>query len=208
MTSMRRALVVGLLALLVSCGDKPGAKNVATVSTPSPPVRAITATVPESLNGCEPSAAMRRAAPTLDQPPDRGLVPELVRRSVRSGLDSQIAAKYARIWGRGDEITYWIVPHLRCELSGLEADTVCVTPVKASYSEASSACVEPGKTGWIHFPDGGVSAIAGFAPAHAREAVVRVKGGTVVLPVNEHVFAGRLEIPLEGEVGPARIEYR
>jgi hypothetical protein len=74
---------------------------------------------------------------------------------------------------------------------------------------AASACVEPGQTGSIHFPDGDVSAIAGFAPAHAREAVVRVQGGTVVLPVKEHVFAGRLEgIPLEREVGRARVNYR
>jgi hypothetical protein len=69
--------------------------------------------------------------------------------------------------------------------------------------------VEPRKTGWIHYPDGDVPAIAGFAPAHARHAVVRVEAETVVLPVKERVFAGRLEgIPLEGEVGPARIEYR
>jgi hypothetical protein len=151
---------------------------------------------------------MRRAAPTLDQPPDRGGVPEVVRSSVRSGFESRIAARYARVWGRGDGITYWIVPHLRCEISGLEADTVCVTPVKASYSEASSACVEPGKTGWIHFPDGDVSAIAGFAPVHARQAVMRVESETVVLPVRKHVFAGRLRVPLEGEVGSVRVEYR
>jgi hypothetical protein len=54
-----------------------------------------------------------------------------------------------------------------------------------------------------------VSAIAGFAPAHARQAVVRVEGGTVVLPVHERVFAGRLEgIPLNGDVGRALLEYR
>jgi hypothetical protein len=188
---MRSAPVVGFLALLVGCGGQAGDKRAAAVE------------------GCAPSAAMRRAAPTLDQPPDPGGVPEIVRRSVRSGFDSAVAAKYARVWGRGDEITYWIVPHLRCELSGLDVDTVCVTPVKASYSEASSACVEPGKTGWIHFPDGDVSAIAGFAPAHARQAVVRVEGEAVVLSVKEHVFAGRLEgIPLEGEVGVARVQYR
>jgi hypothetical protein len=188
---MRGALVVGLLALLVGCGDKAGDKRAAAV------------------DGCAPSPAMRRAAPTLDRPPDPGGVPDIVRRSVRSGFDSRIAAKYARVWGRGDEITYWIVPHLRCELAALDADTVCVTPVKASYSEASSACVEPGKTGWIHFPDGDVSAIAGFAPAHARRAIVRVEGEAVVLCVKKHVFAGRLKgISLEGEVGVARVEYR
>jgi hypothetical protein len=206
MTGMRRALVVGLLVLLVGCGKEGGAKHVAAVATPSPPVGTVTATVPEPSGRCKPSAAMRRAAPTLDQPPDRGGVPEIVRRSVRSGFDSGIAAKYARAWGRTGEITYWIVPHLRCERS--KTDAVCVTPVKASYSEASSACVKPGRTGSIHFPDGGASAIAGFAPAHAREAVVRVKGQTVVLEVKDHVFAGRLQIPLKGEVGPARIEYR
>ena len=196
---MRRALVFGILALLLGCGDA-GNETAVVGSTSSPP---------EAIAGCEPSATMRAVAPTLDHPPDRGGVPEIVRRSVRPDLDSRIAARYARIWGAGDEITYWIVPHLRCELPELEADMVCVTPVKASYSGASSACVEPGRTGWIHFPDGAVSAIAGFAPVHARQAVVRVEGGTVVLPVKEHVFAGRLEgIPLEGEVGPARIEYR
>jgi hypothetical protein len=161
------------------------------------------------LDGCEPSAAMRAAAPTLNKPADPGGVPEIVRRSVRPDVDSAIAAKNARIWGGGDEISYWIVPHLRCEVASLEADLVCVTPVKESYAKAAGACVEPGKTGWIHFPDGGVSAIAGFAPAYAREAVVRVAGGTVVLPVKDRVFAGRLEgIPLEGEVGAAHIEYR
>jgi hypothetical protein len=106
MTGMRRALVVGLLALLAGCGDRAGHKDAAAVSTPSPPVRAaITATVPESLDGCEPSAAMRTAAPTLDQPPDLAGVPEIVRRSVRFGFDSGIAARYARVWGRGDGIT-------------------------------------------------------------------------------------------------------
>jgi hypothetical protein len=178
--------------------------------TPSDgPVDARVTLVRESLDGCEPSAAMRNAAPLLDRPPEPSGVPEIVRRSVRFDVDSRIAAKYARIWGGADEITYWIVPHLRCEVAALEADTVCVTPVKASYSEASSACVEPAKTGWIHFPDGDVSAIAGFAPAHVREAVVRVDDETVVLPVSERVYAGRLEgIPLDGEVGRARVEFR
>lgn len=201
---MRRAVIVGVLALLVGCGDEEAAT--------APPADVSTATVTlvrQSLDGCEPSAAMRAAAPTLDRLRDPGGVPEIVRRSVRFDVDSRIAARYARVWGRSNDITYWIVPHLRCEVAAFESDTVCVTPVKASYSEASSACVEPGETNWIHFPDYGVSAIAGFAPPHAREAVVSVEGGTVVLPVRERVYAGRLEgIPLEGEVGRARVEYR
>jgi hypothetical protein len=197
---MHRALVIGLLALLVGCGDDAG-NQAATAASRSVP--------PDSVDGCAPPAAMRAAAPTLDHPPDPGGVPEIVRRSVGSGLDSWVAADSARMWGAGDEITYWIVPHLRCELAGLKEDMVCITPLKASYAEASSACVRPGRTGWIHFPDGDVSAIAGFAPAHARQAIVRVKGETVVLPIKEHVFAGRLEaIPLDGEITRARVDYR
>jgi hypothetical protein len=165
--------------------------------------------VREPRDGCEPSAAMRAAAPTLKRPPDPGGVPGSVRRSLRPNRDSPVIARHARIWGGGDGITFWIVPHLRCDVTDLETDMVCVTPVTTGSAYPAGACVEPGRTGWIHFPAGDVSAIAGFAPPHAREAVVRLEGGTVVLPVRERVFAGRLlSLPPGAEVGRAHVRYR
>ena len=182
---------------------------LARVPAGDEPTEARISLLRESLDGCEPSPALRQAAPALNRPPNPGGVPEIVRRSVRWDVDSRIAAKYARIWGGGDGITYWVVPHLRCEVASFDADMVCVTPVKDEYDQASSGCVEPGDTGMIHFPDGDLSAVAGFAPADAREAHVTVDERTVVLPIRERVFAGRLEgIPLKGEVGIARVKFR
>jgi hypothetical protein len=81
---------------------------------------------------------------------------------------------------------------------------VCVTPVKPSYDMAASACVEPGETGSIHFPD--------ETCLRLRVSRVRRSCGSRAGPwcfPKEHVFAGRLEgIPVGGEVGPARVNYR
>jgi hypothetical protein len=172
-----------------------------------------------ALDTCTPPPAMRELIPVLDRPADPGGVPPAVRQSLRADLDSRIAAKYARIAGGGDGVTYWIVPWLKCEDEATDHDTVCVYPLFEGQEQgggggrvcATAEELESGKGSWIHFPlpDGG-DAVAGFAPPGTTSAFLRINRddyGTE-LPVEDGVFAGTLVgHALKGEVGGLTVKF-
>ena len=173
----------------------------------------------ESLDGCAPSERMRTLVPVLDKPANPGGVPPAVRKSLDIGLDSRVAAQYARIAGGGDGVTYWVIPQLRCEDRSLDADQVCIYPLFDGQEEGGgggTACatveeIEAGKAGWIHFPlrDGG-DAAAGFAKPGATTAFARIDRDDYAaeLQVKDGVFAGTLVgHELKGEVGGLEITF-
>ena len=168
----------------------------------------------EPPSGCAPPDAMRRAVPVLDKEPDPGGVPPAVRGY--RGRDAAVAARYARIWGGGDGVTYWVVPRLKCD--GAEEDKVCVVPLIEAEAgrdgggggDACAALDELGR-GWIHFPlsDGG-AAVAGFAPPGASDVRVRIREGGFEqrFTVKDGVWGGTLQgYRPSGEVGGLLVEF-
>jgi hypothetical protein len=142
-------------------------------------------------NPCEPSAELLGTVPALLGEPPPHPPPEQLAAVV--GVDQGLVERWARIWDRGDELTYWLVPQLRCGVV-TDNDRACVA-VAAEFVEgavcASEADIaERGVSDW--YPIGGRPLVAGFAPRGATAAVVNVPGYEQVFPVRDGVFAGAL----------------
>lgn len=152
----------------------------------------LTFVAPGQPRPCAPSPALQRAVPALGAEPPSDPPPEQLAAVV--GVDPPLAARWARTWNSGTELTYWVVPQLHCGVV-TENDQACIA-VAAEFVEGATCAsesdiAERGVSDW--YPIGGRPVIAGFAPREAIAARVSVPGSAPqVFPVRDGVFAGAL----------------
>ena len=141
---------------------------------------------------CAPSPALERAVPALGAgSPSR---PPPAQLAAVVDTDRALVDRWASVWEEQGDLTFWVVPQLRCGLvTGNDRACIAVAAefVEGAVCATAREIAARGISDW--FPVAGRPVVAGFAPAGATAARVSVPGHQDrVFGVEQGVFAGAL----------------
>lgn len=152
--------------------------------------------VAESRAACRPSPALLDAVPALRGDPPASAPPEQLADVV--DVAPGLVDRWARVWGGGDGVSFWVTPQLRCGVTVAD-DRACVATVSDEESIVEGAiCADAatirgrGTSEWVPVDERPV--VAGFAPPGASAArIVLPDARDEVAPVRDGVFAAILD---------------